>query len=199
MDPIQVGFVPIGFEEFLSSQINPVDVPVFFEPRTNMVYLDFLYQSVTYRQYWDEAGRAALKAAFARYEEDYTAKNLPRKRKSQTTRTYGNITGRTDWGTIKWTINSRSFPRFDFGYIFVRTDGQDSPYFIITQKSAPNVRKVVSTTEQHDSLQIEFYLTRAMVEELLALFDQDNLLALIPDVVKERAERIEEGIVPDEY
>ncbi|MDR1030548.1 MAG: hypothetical protein LBL76_06710, partial [Treponema sp.] len=79
VDPILLGLVGIAFDPLFSSTLDTKDVSVSFNPRDNTVSLEFRYQTVIYRQYWDQAGRDQFIAAVQRYHTDFEARNLSTK------------------------------------------------------------------------------------------------------------------------
>jgi hypothetical protein len=171
IDPIPAGTIEAGYTKMFSSRILQMEVPLTYNPRTDSVYLEFRYQTVNYRQYWDLPSREVFIAAVSRYKEDYDARNLPSGRRSR--RAYGSVPAMTEWATIKFTTVSQSYPRIDLGYVFEN----NSPYFITTQQEAKNV---LDSTANNSSIRIILYFTRTMAEDLAALFDRDYLRSLLP-------------------
>lgn len=188
-DPISIGTVSIGFEKFFSSAIGPKDVSVVFDPRTDTVYLQFTYETLTIRQFWDNNSRRKFTAALEQYAKDFDGRKLTAKN-AKTRTVYGSITGKTEWGQFKFTINSRSFPKMELGYQFKG----DNPYFTVVQREAPDT---VSGFEDRNSLRITTYFTKAQAAELAGFFDQAFLLGRL------EAEGIplasEETTAPDVY
>jgi hypothetical protein len=191
LDPIPAGTIQAGVIMIFPTRVEPVSVPVTFEPRTNQVYLQFSYQTVTYRQYWDASGRAAFVAALSQYQGAYDRQALSPQNLSRTGKAYGSFSSMIEWGQFSFMINSRAYPVIELGYTFQ----DDSPYFIITQREAPNVN--ANPESRNNSLRIIFYFTRAMAEELAAVFDQEHLLSLLPEDGLNAGASSQ--IVPDEY
>jgi hypothetical protein len=193
LDPLPAGTIQAGVIQLFPTRVGPIPVPVTFEPRTNRVYLQFPYQTVTYRQYWDASSRAAFIAALSQYQGDYDRRELPQQSLVRTRKAYGSFSAMTEWGQFAFMINARSYPAIELGYAFQN----DSPYFIVTQKEAPNVN--AATDVQNNSLRITLYFTRAMAEELAALFDQEHLLSLLPEERQGAEAAPSSQIIPDEY
>jgi hypothetical protein len=181
MDPLEAGIVDGGVMAYFPTRIKQIPLTLSFDPRSNTVYMQFSYQTVTYRQYWDPPSRVRFISAVERYHADYEARNLPERKHRRSRRAYDVLDGLTEWGAFRFMINARSHPKVYLGYTF----RENSPYCLITQTSAKNE---LSTTDiEQNSLQIELYFTRAMAADLARLLDQDHLTSLVPDRVKNRA------------
>jgi hypothetical protein len=173
-DPIAIGVIEMEFEKFLSSSLEKKEVQVFFAPRSDSVYLQFKYQTITYLQYWNRQNRAAFIAALAAYRRDYDERNLvlgP----SKASRAYGTFKGYIEWGqfNIGLLMSAKAEPRMEFGYRF----NGESPYFTVLQRSSPDISG--SGSDSRESLNIRTYYTRAQAGELAEHFDQDFLLSLL--------------------
>ncbi|MDR2403519.1 MAG: hypothetical protein LBD78_05770 [Spirochaetaceae bacterium] len=192
MDPLDAGMADGGVMAYFPTRIKQIPLTLSFNPRDNVVCIQFSYQTVTYRQYWDSANRVRFISAVERYHASYEARNLPERKRLKSRKAYDVLKGKTEWGTFKFMVNARSYPQVYLGYIF----WDDNPYFLVTQMPAKN--EIAVTDEEHNSLQIELYFTRAMAEALAKLFDQDYLVSLVPDHMKNR---VESGapISPDDY
>ncbi|MDR2483877.1 MAG: hypothetical protein LBD55_00605 [Treponema sp.] len=166
-DPIPLGTVTILFEKFFSSALGTKDVSLVFDPRSNTVYLQFVYETVTYRQFWDQTNRKKFIAALEQYQKDFEARNLNRK-SSKSRRAYGSVNGKTEWGQFSFSINARSYPQMEIGYQFK----EDNPYFTVLQREA----KDTLTGDERNSLRITTYFNRTQAAELAAFFDQTYLL-----------------------
>ncbi|GHU73323.1 hypothetical protein FACS189450_12890 [Spirochaetia bacterium] len=174
MDPVSIGSVPMQFEKFLSSVIEKKDVEVWFDPRIDSVYLQYRYQTGTFRQYWNKSGRLQFITALEKYKKDYEARNLNLKG-ARALRAYGITGGRTIWGQFSSNVfmNAEALPKIELGYQFK----QDSPYFTVHYGSAENIR---STDHQKEtSLGMIAYFTRTQADELAKLFDQQYLLSFL--------------------
>jgi hypothetical protein len=175
VDPIALGKVSISFEKFFSSDLAlNEEVSVTFEPRTDLVYIEFKYQSVSYRQYWDRKARLLFNAALNHYKEDYSAKTLV-KSPNKTQAIYGKFDGVCRWGQFSKMINSKSFPRMELGYAFSR---KGSPYFTVLQREAKDTTAGDSMGER-TSLRVKTYFTRIQGDTLAVYFDNAYLEALI--------------------
>jgi hypothetical protein len=175
IDPIEAGTIAAGVKAPFSSRLRQVEILVTYHPRTDSVALQFPYQTVTYRQYWNTINRETLLAAISRYQADFAAKNLPVMRRSKMTRTYGVMDSLTEWGSLRSMVTSRSYPKVELGYTFE----QNSPYFTITQRPARDELATVDDA-RIDSLKITLFFTRAMAEDLAAALDRRRLLSLLP-------------------
>ena len=152
------------------------DVAVSYFPADDVVCLRFRVDLVGYRQYWDQANRAAFIEALDRYKEDYDQKNLPAKG-SRGKRQYGTIRGLLIWETHRFSHLNYSYPKLELGYYFKNR----SPYFTVTQREAPN-EEPASKQGNPRSRNIVMYLTRAQADSIAALFAQDYLLNLRPGI-----------------
>jgi hypothetical protein len=174
VDPIPLGKVTVEFEKFFSSSLGEKEVSLVFDPRSDTVYLQFSYETVTYRQFWDKVNRQKFIAALEQYQKDFEAKNLTTK-SSKSRRAYGAIKGKTEWGQFSFSVNYRSYPQMELGYLFKG----DKPYFTVLQREAKDV--AIGGDGAPDSLRITTYYTRAQASELAAVFDQAYLLACLEE------------------
>jgi hypothetical protein len=194
MDPVDAGITDGGIMAYFPTRIRQIPLTLNFDPRSDMVYIQFRYQTVIYRQYWDPANRARFIAAVERYHADYEARNLPERKRRKSRRAYDTLKALTQWGTFQFTMNARSQPRIYLGYAF----HDNNPYFLVTQMPAKS-EIILDDTMDRSSLQIELYFTRAMATALAQLFDQGHLNSLIPDYAKDRALQPGASIPPDDY
>jgi hypothetical protein len=176
IDPIEAGTITAGVKYPFSSRIRPQEVFVAYHPRTDSVVFQFPYQTVTYRQYWDPVNRETLLAAITRYHEDFAAKNLPVQGRAKMRRVYGTVEAVTEWGSSKYMMSSRGYPKVEIGYAFEK----NSPYFIITQHESINELATNDDTRAVNSLRITLFFTRAMAEDLAAVLDNSHLRSLLP-------------------
>jgi hypothetical protein len=194
MNPVDAGMADGGIMAYFPTRIRQIPLTLSFDPRNDMVYIQFRYQTVTYRQYWDPANRARFIAAVERYHADYEARNLPERKRRKSRRVYDTLKSLTEWETFKITTSARSHPRIYLGYAFPAKN----PYFLVTQLPAKNEVNVNDYMERN-SLQIELYFTRAMATALAQLFDQGHLNSLVPDYAKDRASQPGASLPPDDY
>jgi hypothetical protein len=194
IDPIEMGTLSLEFDKFFSSDIEMKEIKIFFDPRINSVYLDFKYQMVYYRQYWDKPARDAFIAALNRYYADYDAKALLVK-ESKTRKIYGKTTGMTRWSTLNSSFSAKSnaYPVMEIGYTFKK----DKPYFSILQLEAKEVLENNKNSNEplKTSLRIRTYYTRDQAGGLAKYFDNDYLMGLIRDYAKPSTG----GFSPDDY
>ncbi|GHU72348.1 hypothetical protein FACS189450_09970 [Spirochaetia bacterium] len=175
MNPVAIGSASMQFDKFMSSSIDKKEVEAFFDPRTDSVYIQFNYQTLTFRQFWDKSNRLQFITALEKYKKDYEAKNLNLKG-SRARRAYGSLNGRVEWGMFSSSASmaSESRPRIGLGYLFK----QDKPYFIVYQEAAENLISP-SDEAKRSSPDITAYFTRAQADELAKLFDQQYLLSFL--------------------
>jgi hypothetical protein len=176
-EPLSVGTIEFELDRFFSSNLDKKEAALIFYPRYNTVALEFRYQTIRYRQFWDLAGREKFIQALERYKEDYAAKNLVNKY-SQSRSIYGKFKGKIEWETFSITTPGLAYPTMELGYRF-RGKGNGSPYFAVLQQSAKDEYTLNSDSPKPDSLQICTYYTRAQAEELAKVFDQSFLLSLL--------------------
>jgi uncharacterized protein YcfL len=184
MDPIPAGSIEAEFPRLLSSAVEKKEIDAVFCPRDNTVYLEFKYQAVTYRQYWNQANRAAFREALEKYKGDYEAKNLADK-PSRTRRLYGTLKGTAQWGyplnlsILVLRLNSMGYPNYEMGYVFKEDRSRRaSPYFTVFQRECKDILMSNDAMEGKSS-NIFIYYTRSQAEDLANIFRQDYLLSLI--------------------
>jgi hypothetical protein len=176
MDPVSAGTIEVEFDRFFSSNVEKKEIAALFYPRYNTVALEFRYQTIRYRQFWDLGGREKFVQALERYKADYAEKNLAAKF-SRTRTAYGKLKGKIEWETFSITIPGLAYPTIELGYRF-RGKDSGSPYFSVLQQSAKDEYTLNSDNTKPDSLQIITYYTRSQADELARIFDQDFLLSL---------------------
>jgi hypothetical protein len=183
MDPVPAGSIEAEFPRFFSSAVEKKKVDVVFCPRDNTVYLEFKYQTVTYRQYWNLANRNRFLEALEKYKGDYGAKNLV-DRPYKTRRLYGVLKGMAQWGyplnlsILVLRLNSMGYPSYEMGYVFKETSSRrESPYFTVFQRECKDVLMNNDAIEGKSS-NIFVYYTLAQAEDLATIFNQDYLLSL---------------------
>ncbi|MDR0642781.1 MAG: hypothetical protein LBG07_10020 [Treponema sp.] len=184
LDPIPAGSIEAEFPRFFSSAVEKKKVDVVFCPRDNTVYLEFKYQTVTYRQYWNLANRAHFMEALNKYKGDYEAKNLVDK-PYRTRRIYGTLKGMAQWGyplnlsILVLRLNSMGYPNYEVGYVFKEDSSRrENPYFTVFQRESKDILMSNDVVEGK-SANIFVYYTRAQAEDLANIFNQDYLLSLI--------------------
>jgi hypothetical protein len=191
VDPISAGVIEAEFDRLLSSKLDKRELQVFFYPRLNAVVLEYRYQFVTYRQFWDETNRKKFAVALERYKEEYAARKLGLSY-SRSKAAYGKINAHVEWQAARYSQIFTSFPVIEIGYRFK----DDSPFFATLMRSAREVRVgSESSSNLAESQQLNMYFTRAQAEEVVKLFDQNYLMELLNRV----AGRSLEPIIPDTY
>jgi hypothetical protein len=184
LDPIPAGSVEAEFPRMFSSAVEKRTINVVFCPRDNTVYLEFKYQTVTYRQYWSPANRAAFMGALEKYKGDYEARSLV-DRPYRTRRLYGTLRGMAQWGyplnlsILVLRLNSMGYPNYEVGYVFKEDSSRrESPYFTVFQRETKDLLMSNDIVEGKSS-NIFIYYTRAQAEDLANIFKQDYLMSLI--------------------
>lgn len=172
---IEVQFVN-GFNPF--SGLKVADVVVSYFPVEDAVCLKYRYTTDTYYQFWKRDGRAAFIIALAKYNEDYSAQNLVRKKTNETKNRYGSVRSYLTWQQYKYSFMSRANADILLGYVFK----EKSPFFTITQGEAV-YKDPFHNKQRNKSLgEMPMYLTRAQAADLASLFDQEFLRSLAPDL-----------------
>jgi hypothetical protein len=185
MDPIPAGTLEAEFPRFFSSAVEKKKVDTVFCPRDNMVYLEFKHQTVTYRQYWNQANRTRFLEALEKYKGDYDARNLVN-RPYRTRRSYGTLKGMAQWGypvnisILVLNLNSMGYPNYEMGYVFKEDSSRrESPYFTVFQRECEDILMADNDVIEGKSSNIFVYYTRAQAEELAGIFRQNYLLSLL--------------------
>lgn len=172
LDPFSVGNLDLSFDQFFSSKVKPNNVNIMFYPRENLVALEFRYELIRYRQFWDQNARKGFIAAVKQYKEDFDAKKLITKfNKSRSA--YGKVQGFVEWETFKFTSTYNASPLMELGYRF----RGESPYFCVLQRSARE-ESGINSGANLESKQINIYYTKAQSDRLAEIFDQNYLLEM---------------------
>ena len=173
-DPVSAGTIEAQLEQFFSSKLKKTDVEVIFHPRLNAVSLEFKYELMNYRQFWDAAGRQQFAAALELYKADYEARNLADQYR-KTRAVYGKAKGHVEWETFKYSATHLAYPIVEFGYRF----NNDSPFFITNMRRTKEEADPSMSSSTGESTQITMYFTRAQADELVRIFDQEFLMGLL--------------------
>jgi hypothetical protein len=172
-DPFSLGTIEASFDMLFSSKVKTNnEVDVVFYPRENKVALEFKYEFISYRQFWNQTARRQFTEALELYKKDFDARKLVTKY-NKSRAVYGKIQGQLEWETFKFTTTYKSSPLLDLGYRF--KDG--SPYFTVLQRSAKEETGAISGTEL-ESKQISMYYTKNQGDALAKLFNQEFLLQI---------------------
>lgn len=175
VNPFSVGTLEAQFDRMFSARLNKAEIEAIFYPRLNSVALEFRYEMIRYRQFWDETARNQFAEALERYKTDYEARNLV-DRYGRTSAAYGRVKGRLEWETFRLGKTRVSHPAIALGYRF----REKSPFFATLMRSAKEVNPD-SGDSPDQSQQVIMYFTRAQAEELVALFDQAYLMGLLAE------------------
>jgi hypothetical protein len=173
-DPVSAGTVEAQLDRFLSSKVNKVEIAVVFHPRLNAVSLEFKYELLKYRQFWDEPARKQFAASLELYKRDFEDRKLANNSR-KTRDVYGKTKGRVEWEAFKYAKTRVSNPTIELGYRFK----EDSAFFTTLMRSAKEVMSEGDSSSPMDSQQISMYFTRAQADELVKLFDQAHLIGLL--------------------
>jgi hypothetical protein len=176
LDPVPLGTLDIGIIRLFSNSVELMQVPLLYNPRTDAITLEFRVQTTHFRQFWSRQMRETFIRTLAEYEADYAARNLPRGSTNKMGRAYATMRAKTEWWLFTITTEYQGFPLMDVGYSFQN----GSPYFTVTQRKTKDVRESI-TSRQTSSLNIVLYFTRAMAQDLAALFNEDHIYSLIPE------------------
>jgi len=190
-DPVSAGIIEAEFDRLFSSKLDKTEIEVIFYPRLNAVALEFKYEIVRYRQFWNEADRQQFAAALEIYKTDYAAQNLKNQYK-KTRAIYGKVKGRTEWETFKYAKTRVAYPDIELGYRFI----EEMPFFTTLMQSAKEERENDDNSQQLNSQQINMYFTRAQADNLVKLFDQSYLMGLLE---KNDSQKPDEPLVVDSY
>ncbi|MDR2784917.1 MAG: hypothetical protein LBB83_03270 [Treponema sp.] len=169
---IPLGNIDVGLTKAMSSAVGKQNIAAVYDSANNIVTLEFLSAGAVHnRQYWTARARETFIRAFAQYEIDYEARNLPTGFLSSGKREiYGKTEITIHWWSMSFSNHARGSSRLDFGYRFKN----HNPYFTVTQSEA----KDTYVNSKNSSAQVTMYFTRAMAQELAALFDEENLYAV---------------------
>jgi len=174
MDPFSVGTFEAQFDRFLSSKVKKTEIETVFHPRYNYVSLEFKYELLTYRQFWDEQARKQFSTSLELYKRDFEDGKLV-KNNRKTKSVYGNVKGRVEWLMSKYTKTRISNPIIEIGYQFK----ENTPFFTTFMRSAKEISTEDDNSTAMNSQPLNMYFTRAQADVLVGLFDQARLLELI--------------------
>jgi len=174
MDPFSVGTFEAQLDRFLSSKVRKTEIEAVFHPRFNYVSMEFRYELITYRQFWDEPARRQFIAALELYKRDFRDGKLVNNIK-KTKSIYGNAKGRVEWLMSKYTKTRVSDPIIEIGYQFK----ENTPFFTTIMRSTKEILTDDDSSTPMYSQQLNMYFTRAQADVLAGIFDQARLLELI--------------------
>jgi len=187
VDPFSVGAVEVQFDRFFSSKVNKAEIEAVFHPRLNAVSLEFKYEYLTYRQFWDESARKKFATSLELYKKDFEGGKLTNNYR-KTRDIYGRVKGRVEWVAFKYTRTHVSNPTIEIGYRFK----EKTPFFATFMRSAKELGSDEDNSDSMDSKQISIYFTRAQADELAGFFDQARLLELL----RTKTNKIIDGSAP---
>jgi len=193
-DPVSAGTIEVQFTRFFSSKVTREEVEVVFYPRLNAVALEFRYELIRHRQFWDAESRKLFTQALELYKEDYDAHNLiDRYRKTRAV--YGKVKGKVEWEAFKYTKTRVAYPIIELGYRF----RENRPFFTTLMRSTREEADNGDNSPRGESSQISMFFTRAQADELANLFEQDYLMGLLGITNSPQSGGEEEKIDVDPY
>ena len=193
-DPVSAGNAEIQLDRFLSSKVTKVEAEVIFYPRLNAVVLEFRYELIRHRQFWDAEGRKQFAQALELYKADYEARNLV-DRYRKTRAIYGKVKGKVEWEAFKYTKTRVAYPVIEIGYRFK----EGMPFFTTLMRSAKEEVDAGDSSPQEESAQISIFFTRAQADELVKLFDQDYLMGLLGGIHSSQPDEQDQEADVDPY
>lgn len=176
VDPFSIGTAEAQFDRFFSSKVNKVEIEAVFHPRLNAVSLEFKFELMKNRQFWDEAARKQFAASLELYKRDFEERKLLDNYR-KTRDVYGKVKSRLEWELSKHTKTRVTNPTIEIGYRFK----EKTPFFTTLMRSTKEITSEEESSSAVTSQQISMYLTRAQADELAKLFDQAHLLELLAE------------------
>ena len=172
-DPFSVGTAEVEFDRPFSSKVNKVVIEAIFHPRLNAVSLEFKYQLLKYRQFWDSPARKQFAASLELYKRDFEDRKLIDNYR-KTRDIYGRTKGRVEWEAFKFTKTRVANPTIELGYRYK----ENTPFFATLMRGTKEETSELDNSATN-SAQINMYFTRAQADEMAKLFDQDYLMELL--------------------
>jgi hypothetical protein len=195
VDPFSVGAIEVQFDRIFSSKVDKVQVEAVFHPRLNVVSLDFKYEYLSYKQFWDEAARKQFADSLELYKRDFEGGKLANNYR-KTRDAYGRVKGRVQWVAFKHTVIHVSNPTIEIGYRF---KGK-TPFFTTLMRSAKEVLEDKASANSMTSALINMYFTRAQADELAGYFDQARLIEILGEKgIKTTDKSVAETALEEEY
>ena len=155
------------------------EISVSYYPYEDAVCLQFRLNTLTYHQFWHKAGREAFLKAYAKYSDDFSAQKLSNKNNNKTKNQYGTTEGNyLIWYMSNFTMRARGNMNVELGYYF----REESPFFATTLREAYFKSPTMEKDSDQTSPIIPIFFTRSQAEELSALFDENYLRSLAPDI-----------------
>ena len=188
---LPVGTVEAVFDSFSRTGTRAGELQVSYFPDNNVICLEFRHEFTTFFQFWTEANRHAFVNALEQYKLDFEQRNLSRS-DNRTRRIYGSVNGYVIWRTTRVSGQAFSYPVIDLGYRFKN----NAPYFSITMRQALNESDYTKDLMESNSI-INVYFTRALADDLAALFDEGFLRSL--RVERPGASRRDGEVAGEEY
>jgi len=189
-DPVSAGTIEVQFGRFLSSKVAKSKVDVIFYPRLNAVALEFRYELIRHRQFWDADSRMQFARALEQYKTDFDESNLIDKYR-KTKEIYGKARGKVEWEAFKYAKTRIAYPIMEIGYRF----REGMPFFTTRMRAAREEPDVGDNSPRGESAQISMFFTRAQADELVKLFDQDYLMGLVVAITSPQPGELDEEAV----
>jgi hypothetical protein len=185
VDPISMGSIEIllpGGTWGMGSALSSVTADVQWAPREDQVIVKYLYQGVTYYQYWEAPARQDFIKALDQYKQDYTANLI--QGKDRTYSAYGTTTVYLRWGTGIFAGYYNQDAVLQLGYTFNKAN--HAPYFVVSQvaskdqgsTSQPKPNGEERTPAESGIVRVNF--TRDLGEKLAYMFEDSYLRSLLP-------------------
>jgi hypothetical protein len=196
----QAGETEAQFDSpFPMAPLRKTEVKIAYFPFEDAVCLQYRIDMINFYQFWDRPGREIFKKALDSYNKDYEAKKLRSNRSGKTRSLYGEAGGFLIWQTATFTRQLRGNMDMELGYYF----RERSPFFTITQGEA-QYEDITQSDENTLSYSGErpVFLTRAQAGEIAEVFDQEYLMSLVPDAIRNdmaRNQRLRMPVESDSY
>jgi hypothetical protein len=163
---------------FPATGITKRNVTVTYFPYEDAVCLQFRSNTVTYNQFWHRPARVAFLASLNKYNGDFSAQRL-RNRNTKTKSQYGKAENcYVVWQMYSFSERGNGNMEIELGYYF----REGSPFFAVTQMPALFESPSLDREKNEMSPEIPIFFTRAQADELAALFDQEYLQGLAPEI-----------------
>lgn len=170
MDPVDMGVVSIGINDFFFTKVNEKSAAVSWAPSVECVVMKINLQGNTTYIYFEPAARETLRRAAAAYMQDFQDKRLDTEAK-KTDRAYGSFIFPVTWGLM--TQNAEGRPAVKLGYVF--KDG--APYFTMSFPLMKN-DLVESGSKVQSASAFTLYFTRAQLQDFIEKMDEEAFAAL---------------------
>jgi hypothetical protein len=167
IDPFSVGKVPAGINQFLASDIAVKDIAIVYDPRQDVVNLEFSNQAVKHSWSLTKEVRKAFIADVAQYKADFEAKGLT---KEVDHKAYGLEHVFVQWGIMRF--NGEADAKIQVGYKFI----DSAPYFTLILPVTENaLYQKFGESVPRSSSYIALHFTRAQATEFVSHISEEYL------------------------